>query len=165
MTDSINKFMQGLTEKKALLETMLVFLQEEQKSVVNLDAESVEKHTEKKKDLMAKLEMSAISCHKQLRVVAKELLLPQAETISEILPALSPSLRAMLQQLQKQLQSLSEKVNRQLSLNRELLDNSLHLVNNSLQFFNNLLTKRPTYGNQGRMNEGGSGIRLINREA
>lgn len=164
MTASLNALMQALATNKTVLTELAAFLDEEQRSVVNLDAAAIDGQAERKQELMARLEATGASCQERLRQAAQELQLPQAETLSALMPRLAATERIALQQMQKALQALGIRVNRQLALNRELLDNSLNLVNDSLQFFNRMLTRRPTYGQQGMMMEGGSGIRLVNKE-
>jgi chromosome segregation ATPase len=164
MTASLNQFMQALSANKAVLEELAAFLTEEQQSIVNLDTIAIEGRAERKKLLLAQLETSATTCRQRLRQLAQELQLPQAETISALLPRLTGTQRTALQNLQQGLQQLSDEVNRLLAFNRELLDSSLGIINSSLQFFNSLLTKRPTYGQHGMMMDSGSSIRLVNKE-
>jgi hypothetical protein len=164
MTASLNHFMQALSANKAVLEELAAFLTEEQQSIVNLDTAAIEGRAERKKLLLAQLESCATTCRLRLRQLGQELQLPQAETISALLPRLAGTQRTALQKLQQGLQELSDEVNRLLAFNRELLDSSLGIINSSLQFFNSLLTKRPTYGQHGMMMDSGSSIRLVNKE-
>jgi flagellar biosynthesis/type III secretory pathway chaperone len=164
MTASLNNFMQALSANEAALRELAAFLDEEQQSIVNLDSAAIEGRVERKNLLLARLEGCAADCRLRLRQLGRELQLPQAETISALLPRLTGVQQAALRKLQQSLQELSDEVNRLLAFNRELLDSSLGIINSSLQFFNSLLTKRPTYGQHGMMMDSGSSIRLVNKE-
>ena len=164
MTANLDRLMQSLAAEAGLLEEMSVLLNEERRSVVNLDAAALEVETERKKELQARLESSSSLCRQQLHRLGEELRLPGVKTISEVLPRLSGAEHVALKQAQQRLLRLGGEVDRQQSLNRNLLENSLNLVNESLQFFNSLLTRRPTYGQHGMMMDSGSGIRLVNKE-
>jgi hypothetical protein len=164
MSASSSNLVQALSANKVVLDEMNRLLNEELENIVKMDANAIEEIGPRKKTLMSRLDSSSGECQKLLHTLAMELQLPQAQTLSEILPRLTGADRNALQQLQKALQELGDQVNNQLTRNRELLENSVEMVNNSLHFFNNLLTKRPTYGQQGALLDGGAGVRLVNKE-
>ena len=164
MSETISQLQQALTAHKEAMAELLKLLEREQRTILEHDLAGLDAHGESKRRLLVSLETAANSCRQLIHRAAAELKTPSAANLSALLPYLPLRQRPVLQNLQRHLTETGNTLNRQLTLNRELLQGNLKAVNSSLQFFNNLLSRQTTYGEQGRMVAGGSGIRLVCKE-
>lgn len=150
-----------LTEKQLLLEGLLSLMERERDLITALDAAGIEAGSDSKLQLIDLLERSKRSCEAALKAAARELGIPGAATLSELIASVDPPRRGRLEQAQKRLFELIGAVNRVNGFNRDLLYGSLSTVNRSLDFFRNRLGTVKTYGGDGRMHTGLGSGRLV----
>ena len=165
MAQNVRALITSLTENDRIIGELLQLLEEEQENVARLQGERVEAVAGRIRDLLGRLEAAASDIRRILARLAREVGLQDGATLSLIIPLLEPSQRKPLEELRARLVQRGELVNRLLEFNRELLSGGLQAVNNALEFFKTVMTRRTTYGDQGRLLDGSNGARLVNREA
>jgi flagellar biosynthesis/type III secretory pathway chaperone len=164
MSNSISELISVLSEKRGTMEELLRLLEEEQRCIVKLDLPNLEAQVEKKKQLLVDLETSNNLCRQLVKQAALELDLPEAASLSPLLPKVALPQRDTLKGLQNRLLELGTALDRLLAFNGELLQGSLRTVNRSLGFFGNLFSRSKTYGEAGCMVKGTTDIRLVCKE-
>lgn len=165
MVQSVQELITSLTENDRVIGELLQLLEEEQQNVVQLQGERVEAVAGRIRDLLARLEAAASDIRRILARLAREVGLQDGTTLSLIIPHVALPQRKSLEELRAGLIERGELVNGLLEFNRELLSGGLQAVNSALEFFKTVMTRRATYGDQGRLLDGANGARLVNREA
>lgn len=164
MAQSVHELINSLTENDRIVGELLQLLEEEQQNVTQLKGDRVEEVACRIRDLLGRLEAAASDIRRILARLAREVGLQDGATLSRIIPLLELPQRKALEELRARLIERGELVNRLLEFNRELLSGGLQAVNNALDFFKSVMTRRTTYGDQGRLLDGSNGVRLVNRE-
>lgn len=165
MSDRIDFLLQGLREKEALLEKLVLLLDDERDSIVALDTEGLEVKREGKLQLIARLELCKEHCKKALEEAARELKISSPINLSTVLQAVPPARREALLMSQRRLFELSDLLDRSNRFNRDLLYGSLSNVNRSLEFINRCLGRGvSTYSQAGSVVTGAPGGRLVHGE-
>ena len=164
MAQSVQELIDSLTENDRIIGELLQLLDEEQQNIAQLQGERVEEMAGRIRDLLGRLEAAASDIRRILARLAREVGLQDGATLSLIIPHVAHPQRKRLEELRVRLLERGELVNGLLEFNRELLSGGLQAVNNALDFFKSVMTRRTTYGDQGRLLDG-NGVRLVNREA
>jgi len=164
MADSVSELIAALRSKQEVMAEMLSVLDLEQESIVALDLATLDSHSERKRQLLIQLETVTNRCRQLMRAVAAEQGVPGVDSLSQLIVRLLPPDREAVQGLQSRLLEGAAAMNRVLAFNRELLQASLRTVNRSLDFFNRGFSDSCTYGDAGRMVQGGQGVRLFCKE-
>ena len=85
MTDRIDCLVEGLKEKEALLEKLVLLLDDERDHIVELDTAGLEQKRESKLQLIGQLEQCKTVCMKALDDVAGDLKITAAVSLSAFL--------------------------------------------------------------------------------
>lgn len=165
MAQSVQELINSLTENDRIVGELLQLLDEEPQHIAQLQGDRVEELAGRIRDLLGSLEAAASDIRRILARLAREVGLHDGATLSQIIPLLALPQRKTLEELRARLMERGELVNRLLEFNRELLSGGLQAVNSALDFFKSVMTRRTTYGDQGRLLDGSNGVRLVNREA
>lgn len=161
MGEATDHLMECLQQKQLLLEGLLTLLDREHALIVELDATGIEAGSEAKQRLIELLDRSKRSCEVALQEAARELGIPGAATLSELLASVRQPRRAQLEETRKRLVQLVAALHRVNGFNRDLLYGSLGTINRSLDFFRNSLGAVKTYSGEGRMLSGLGSGRLV----
>lgn len=164
MTNSISELITVLSGKRGTMEELLLLLEEEQRCIVELDMQNLDAQVEKIKRMLVELETSNNLCRQLVKQAAVEFDLPEAASLSPLLPKVESSQRDILKGLQNRLLELGSALDRLLAFNAELLQGSLRTVTRSLEFFGNMFSRSKTYGEAGCMVKGTSDVRLVCKE-
>ncbi|MDD2319086.1 MAG: flagellar export chaperone FlgN [Geobacteraceae bacterium] len=165
MNNRIDILIQCLREKEALLEKLVLLLDEERTVIVDLDTAGLESKRESKLQLIGLLEQSKVACKNALEDAACELQVTSLVNLSAVLNAAPPARREILLKVQRRLFELTDILNRSNRFNRDLLYGSLSTVNRSLAFINSRLGRAvSTYSNAGSVVTGAAGGRLVSGE-
>lgn len=165
MAQSAQELISALTDNDRIVNELLRLLEQEQEGITRLQGARVEEVASGIRDLLTRLEGAASDIRRLLASVARETGLQDGATLSAIIPLLPPHQRETLNRLRTRLLENGQQVNRLLEFNRELLAGGVQAVNSALDFFKSITTRRTTYGDQGKLLDGGDGVRLVNREA
>lgn len=165
MAQSVHELIGTLTENDRVIRELLQLLEEEQQDIARLNGDRVEAVAGRIRDLLSSLELAASDIRRILARLAGEVGLQDGATLSQIIPRLALPQRKALEELRAGLIERGELVNRLLEFNRELLSGGLQAVNGALDYFKSVMTRRTTYGDQGRLLDGSNDVRLVNREA
>lgn len=165
MAQNVPALITALTDNDRIVEELLLLLEQEQVSITRLQGEQVEEVAGRIRDLLNRLEGAISDIRHLIASLARETGLQDGTTLSGIIPLLPPHQRDTLERLRVRLMTNGEQVNSLLEINRELLSGGLQAVTNALDFFKSIMTRRTTYGDQGKLLDGANGVRLVNREA
>lgn len=153
-----------LSEKRELMERLACLLEDEQRSIVNLDVAALDRMDIQKRNLVVELESIGNNSRQALRRAAQQLGLPADANLSAIIDRAEGGPREVLRELQERLMVAAANLQRAIGRNRDLLRGSLQMVGRSLEFFNNVLSRTGTYGQEGRLKADAGNVRLVSRE-
>lgn len=165
MANSTEQLIEALGQKEIALAELVGILEEEQRSLLELDLASLDLQVTRKAEALAGLRQRAARCRSLMAQLSQELGIPEAKTLSALLPALPSPDREELCGLQERLLELGESGKRQEAANDSLLKGALLTVNRSLEFFGRLFSRSATYGEGGRLMGGACSPKLLRREA
>lgn len=161
LTERLQKHLDGKLSLLGRLETVLL---DERGAIVALDLEAMEQIDARKREVIRELEQNGEEGRRIIRELADEKGLSPDTTLTGLLETLPPLQRKPLATLQAKVLERGKSVDRQITINRDLLVSSLRTVNASLDFFHRMFTLGTTYGEGGKITEE-SGVRLVSREA
>ncbi|MBI5655713.1 MAG: flagellar protein FlgN [Geobacter sp.] len=164
MASCLPEFIEALTAKRAAMEELLTILEAEQRSIIDVDIANLEQLDQRKRELLFSMERTNAACRLLLRKSAEELQVPQAESLSPLMPKIASPLRERFRGLQSRILELGEALQRVIAFNRSLLEGSLQHVQESVEFLNALFTRRSTYGQAGGMVSSTNDVRLVCKE-
>ena len=164
MTSCLPQLVTALSSKRDEMEKLLLLLQEEQKSIIDVDLAGLEALESRKRELLGVMERGNAEYRLLLKDAAKELKIEKIDNLSPLIQKSPQPLRETLSRLQSSLLEIGEALNRLLDFNRGLLENSLQHVQQNLTFFNSLINSSKTYGDAGNMIAGNGGSRLVCKE-
>lgn len=164
MASSVSELISALSEKRRLMEELLHHLKEEQRCIVECDLTNLEIGVAKKKELFVQLETSSNLSRQLVKQMALELNVPEACSLSPLLPKVAAPHREILQGLQRGLLDLGTALDRLLVSNGGLLQGALRTVTRSLEFFGCMFSRSTTYGEAGKMVGGAANARIICKE-
>jgi flagellar biosynthesis/type III secretory pathway chaperone len=164
MANSTDRLIEALIQKEVALAELLQVMEQEQRSIMEVNLGNLEVQVERKKEAFARLQQSTALCRQLMTQLAGELELPGAERLSQLLPKLAAPQREELQRLQGHLLEMGEVLKRAESTNKSLLEGALITVNRTLDFFGRIFSRSNTYGEAGRMVGAGCSPRLLRRE-
>ena len=153
-----------LSEKETLIGSLVLLLEEERKTVVEMDMANLEQVDDRKRQLLVQLEDSNNRFRQIMRRVAGEMNLSEGANLSSLLPQIDPPSRSELKRLQAKVLQLGGKLETALGYNRDLLQGSLCMVNRSLDFFGRIFKRSNTYGQAGSMVSSPADLRLVCKE-
>lgn len=153
-TNSLTDLISVLAEKVRVLESMRLFLEEEERCIIARKPEQLVENTRRAEDLMNGLNAVNDRCRALLLRAGDELGLPEAGTLSSLLPGVNPEVRGQLRILQKECFSAATAIKHRLAINERLINQSLTIIDRSMSFFTRFLGGCETYGAAGRMMNG-----------
>jgi len=153
-----------LTAKEDSLRLLRSILEEEQRCIVELRADELNKMTCRKEEVAETVRELNERLRETLTRSFRELNLAGEINLSPVIEKLNGLEKDKLLSLQDRLVSVAHNIENLLSVNGGLLESSLRLVNGSMNFFKQVLSKSDTYGNAGRMMETPAATRIICRE-
>jgi len=165
MAQGVQELIGSLTENDRIVEELFRLLEQEQESITMLQGARLEEVAGRVRDLLTRLERATSDIRRLLVGLAREVGLQDEATLSQIILLLPPNQGRALEGLRTRLIENGQQVNRLLEFNRELLSGGLQAVNSALDFFKSIMTRRNTYGEQGKLLGGANDVRLVNREA
>jgi len=165
MAQSVQELISALTDNDRIVEEILRLLEQEQESIAKLQGDRVVEVAGRVRDLLNRLEGTTCDIRRLIARLSREIGLRDGATLSGIIPLLPPHQREALDGLRTRLLANGQMVNRLLEFNRELLSGGLQAVNNALDFFKSIMTRRTTYGDQGKLLDSANSMRLVSREA
>jgi flagellar biosynthesis/type III secretory pathway chaperone len=163
MTGTIANLIDALRQKGTLLDEMCRLLEEEQQCITALDTAKLEANQAEIDLALTKMAKLNSDCGTLLSRSAAELGL-EGSALSPVIAGARGREKEILKGLQDELARASSAVQNLLSVNHDLLQDSLGLVNRSLSFFNRMLNHQNTYGDAGRMITSSTGARLVCKE-
>lgn len=164
MSARIEHLKNCLSGKEALLEQLLLILEDEQSCITGHDVDGVESTCQRKLRLFDLLDGKTRECRLALQYAADELKISSEPRLSLIISALETPASDNLMRMQQRILQLGDAVDRSNRQNRDLLYGSLKAVISSLEYFSGNQLKSSTYGNTGRMTPGTTGGRLLHGE-
>lgn len=159
-----DRLRENLERKISLLSRLESVLREEREAIVSLDLARMEETDARKREVIRELDLNGEESRTLLREGVAAAGLSPESTLSVLLGTLPPPEREQLQRVQAEALEKGRRVDREITVNRELLVSSLRTVNASLDFFHRMFTLGTTYGEGGKIS-GESGVRLVSREA
>jgi len=153
-----------MSEEEKTLQEFLEVLEEERRSLMQMETVLLKRLTGAKQALHERLIANSRQCRQLLGPLAEKAGVPGARTLSPLIPKLPQPASGSLQELQGRLLALGAQLERLTNENGQLLNNALSTVNRSLEFFGRIFNRGATYGGSGRMVAGGGGPRLVRGE-
>jgi hypothetical protein len=163
-TNSLTDLMAVLAEKGRVLESMRIFLEEEKRCIVELRPEQLEENTRRADDLIFRMNAVNDRFRVLLTKAGEELGLPEAGTLSSLLPGVGPEIRVQLCNLQKKCFSAAAAIKNHLAINEGLIKQSLSIIDRSMALFTRVLGGCETYGATGRISKGKAASGILCRE-
>ncbi len=151
MRNSLAKLIRLLGDKEKALEEMTVLLLEEQRCVIGFDPGALVELGSRTEEATARLSGLKRECGALIRQLGDELGVPGEGTLSPIVARLSTAEQAALRPVQKRVAKRAAALERQLDLNRGVLESSLATIGSSMAFFGRVLGGGMTYGAQGHL--------------
>ena len=164
MTNTPFQLITLLSEKRDLLEKLLSLLEEENRCIEELDLAGFSSAVELKVGLLDRLQGASERCRHLMKQLAAELGLPDAESLSPLLPRLEQPQQEALRSVQGQLLVSGAAFERLLAINGDLLKGALLTVTRSLDFIGGLFRRSSTYGAAGQMVGGAASARIFCKE-
>jgi flagellar biosynthesis/type III secretory pathway chaperone len=164
MPSCLPQLITALSSKRDEMGKLLQLLQEEQRSIIEIDLAELENLESRKRDLLGVMERGNAEYRLLLRDAARELQLEKVENLSPLIAKAVPPFRDTLKGLQAKILEHGESLNRILKFNGELLSGSLDHVRQNIAFFDAVMNRRKTYGDAGTMIMGGSKSRFVCKE-
>jgi flagellar biosynthesis/type III secretory pathway chaperone len=164
MVSCMPQLVSALSSKSTALEELIALLQDEQRSIIEIDLAGLESLDARKRELLTSMGRNNAECRLLLKAAAEELKIEKTESLSPLISKVAPPLRDTLKGLQSRLLELGDTLNKILDFNRELLEGSLRHVRESMEFLNSFFTRRSTYGEAGGMLQSSNGVRLVCKE-
>jgi flagellar biosynthesis/type III secretory pathway chaperone len=164
MAATLSELFNALDGKRAALEELVALLEEEQRSIVEIDIANLEMLDERKRKILGTLERSNAECRRLVLMAGTELSLTGTDSLSPLIAKAPAQLRLPLKNVQARLVELGESLARIIDFNRDLLDGSLRHVQESLTFLSSFFTQRSTYGVAGSMVQSRNDVRLVCKE-
>lgn len=164
MQSCLPQLVTALSSKRDEMEKLLLLLQDEQRSIIDVDITELEQLDLRKRELLGVMERGNAEYRLLLRDAALELKLEKAESLSPVIQKTPQPLKEKLSRLQSSLLEIGNSLNSVLDFNKGLLENSLHHVRQNLAFFNSLINSAKTYGDAGNMVASNGGSRLVCKE-
>lgn len=156
----------ALSDQGALLEEMLLVLDEERGCVLGRDLEGLEQRVLRKKELFLALEAEGTRCARVIQAMALEVELPEAQSLTPVLDRVDEPHRESLRGSQRRVLELGALLEKRLAANADLLQGALQTVTGTLDFFSRLFNNSNTYGYGGNLvGSGAAQPRIICREA
>lgn len=154
-----------LAEQERAMEELLLTLSEEQRHIVALDVKRLEENRCRKENAVINLGRVQAKCGEMIRIAGEELGKKDVVTLSALIVAAGASVQKELRPLQQRLLGLAGLLDRQLGVNRKIIENSLGMVKNSMELFGRLLGGgAETYSAQGRISTGRTGGTILRRD-
>lgn len=166
MTQHARELVEALSDQEALLERMLLVLDEERRCILGRDLERLEQQVLQKKELFLALEEEGVRCAKLVQAMALELELPEAQSLTPVLEKVADPEKGTIISWQRRVLELGSQLEKRLALNADLLQGALQTVTGTLDFFARIFNNSNTYGYGGNLvGSGGAQPRIICREA
>jgi flagellar biosynthesis/type III secretory pathway chaperone len=166
MAQRVPELLTALTETGRFMEEIYPILDEEKRCIIGLDHQGLELQVQKKTELFELIYDANARCRKLVREMAVELELPEADTISPLLPLLAEPQREALQAVQRELLERGARLQMMHASNADLLQGALQTNTRCLQFFSRILNNSSTYGCAGQMSgKAAARPRIISKEA
>jgi len=165
MNNSVEELINALTEKGSVLQEMLAILEEEQRCIVELDIASLEASGERKVKVIERMQGLNDRCRRFIEQAGVECGVEEPFTLTPLIARLDVPEGERLTDLQSRLLSIHSSMDQLLSVNRGLIEESIHSMDHSLAFFQRILRFADTYGNGGHMVEGAVEGSIVYREA
>ncbi len=163
-TNSLKDLMSVLAEKVRVLESMRFSLEEEERCIIELRPEQLAENTRRAEELMTRLNVVNDRFRVLLSRTGDELGLPEAGTLSALLPGVNPEIRVQLRILQKKCFSAATAIKQHLAINEGLIKQSLTVIDRSMSLFIRFLGGGETYGAAGRILNGKAASGILCRE-
>jgi FlgN protein len=163
-TNSLTDLMSVLAEKVQALESMRFFLEEEERCIIELKPEQLEENTCQAEGLITRLNVANDRFRAHLSRAGAELGIPEAGTLSSLLPGVNPEIRVQLCVLQKKGFSAVTAIKHHLAINERLIKQSLSVIDGSMSLFIRFLGGCETYGATGRISKGKAARGILCRE-
>jgi hypothetical protein len=156
--------MSVLAEKLRIMESMRLFLEEEERCIIELRPKQLEENTDRAEELMTRLNIVNDRFRVLLLRAGDELGLPEVGTLSALLPGVNPKNRVQLSILQKKCVSTATAIYHHLAINEGLIKQSLKVIDRSMSLFIRFLGGCETYGAGGRILNGKAASGILCRE-
>ncbi len=163
MPANMDRLIVLLCEKERIMEEMVQSLSEEQNRIMEMNPAAVEASNRSKEEVTTRLTRATVLCRELMAVVGAERGV-SGGTLTPLIAVASDSERLDLLPLQQRLLLLGGNLLRQQELNRKMILRSLGLVRQSLSLFGGLFRFSDTYGAQGRLSTGTTGLSFLSRE-
>ena len=154
MAGNVVELISLLTENEKVLAELSFALTEEQRSVVDMDLVRLGEIGVRKEEITARLLKVRDEFHALLQQAGSERGLKEIPTLSALVDLSVAAEQIKLRPLQRRLERLVQSLERQHSMNRKLMENSIGMIKSSMALFSRLLGGCDTYGAQGQMNSG-----------
>lgn len=164
MSTNMDKLIALLAEKEQIMEEMSRSLTEEQSRIMEMNPVAVEESNRSKEEVTTRLTRATVGCRELMELVGAERGVEPGGTLTPLIDAASDAEREELLSLQRRLLLLGGSVVRQQELNRKMILRSLGLIRQSLSLFGGLFRNAGTYGAQGRVSTGSTGMSFLSRE-
>lgn len=164
MTSCMPDLVASLNAKRSELEELLDLTKQEQRCIIDIDLAGLETLDLRKRELLLSMERTSAEFRNLLKIASQEFQVGQADSLSLLLPKVTPPLRATLKGIQAKLFELGESLNRALEFNKVLLNGSLEHVHSSINFLRSFFTTPATYGQAGGMVKSSEEVRLVCKE-
>ena len=165
MQSCLPQLVNALSGKRASMEELLLILQNEQRSIIDIDLDSLTTLEGRKKELLTAIERNNAECRLLFKEASLELNLDKVENLTPIISVAPPPVCHDLKGLQTKLRELGHTMKQLLDFNKELLEGSLSHMRESITFFNSVMQRQgSTYGYAGNMLDSGNKVRLVCKE-
>lgn len=166
MTQHASELVEALSDQGALLERMLLVLDEERRCILGRELERLEQQVLHKKELFLALEEEGVRCAKLVQAMALELEVPEAQSLTPVLEKVAEPEKESLLCWQRRVLDLGGQLEKRLASNADLLQGALQTVTGTLDFFARIFNNSNTYGYGGSLvGSGGAQPRILCREA
>jgi hypothetical protein len=162
--NSLTELTSLLAEKVHILESVQENLEEEQRCIIEARPERLEEYSRRAEEFMASLNLLNSRFRTLLVRSGSELGLPDADSLSSLIPVVDPEARLQLRKLQNRCISVVEAIGNLLVINAGLIKQSLDIIGRSISLFSRLLGGCETYGAAGRLSNGKSAGGILCRE-
>jgi hypothetical protein len=164
VTPSIANLVKVLAEKLDALELMHSVLKEEQKHIIGLNADEVDRLSTRKEEITELIRELNEKCRISMVSALREAGLPENSSLTLLISKMAGAEKERLRSLQALLIKSARGVNDSLATNSGLLENTLKFIDRSMAFFAGLFSKTNTYGAAGQMLEASPVATLVCRE-
>lgn len=164
MTSCMPDLLTSLNIKRSELEELLDLTRQEQRCIIDIDLAGLETLDNRKRELLLSMERTSAEFRNLLKKASQEFQVGQTDSLSSLLPKVSPTVGATLKGLQARLIELGEALNKALEFNKVLLNGSLEHVHSSINFLRSFFTTSSTYGQAGGMVRSSEDVRIVCKE-